>query len=139
MPQRAKELARWASRNLPPSAGNYVFRDVAGRALYVGKTVSLQRRVRAHFTTSQSFVRQRADMLPRIDRVDWEVTGSELRALLREAELIAELAPVYNVQRQRRASRLLVHVGPAEAAVVNAAATVRGDAGNYVGALPHGP
>ena len=133
MPQRAKELARWASRNLPPSAGAYVFRDVSGRALYVGKTVSLQRRVRAHFTTSQSFVRQRADMLPRIDRVDWEVTGSELRALLREAELIAELAPVYNVQRQRRASRLLVHVGPAEAAVVNTASTVRGDAGDYVG------
>ncbi len=133
MPQRAKELARWASRNLPPSAGAYVFRDVAGRALYVGKTVSLQRRVRAHFTTSQSFVRQRADMLPRIDRVDWEVTGSELRALLREAELIAELAPVYNVQRQRRASRLLVHVGPADAAVVNTASAVRGDAGDYVG------
>ena len=136
MPQRAKELARWSSRNLPPSPGVYVFRDAAGRALYVGKTVSLQRRVRAHFTTSHSFVRQRADMLPRIDRVDWEVTGSELRALLREAELIAELAPVYNVQRQRRASRLLVHVGPAEAAVVNTAAAVRGDAGDYVGPFP---
>ena len=133
MPQRAKDLARWASRNLPPSPGTYVFRDPAGRALYVGKTVSLQRRVRAHFTTSHSFVRQRADMLPRIDRVDWEVTGSELRALLREAELIAELAPVYNVQRQRRASRLLAHVGPAEAAVVNTAATVRGASGDFVG------
>jgi len=136
MPQRAKELARWASRNLPPSPGVYVFRDPAGRALYVGKSVSLQRRVRAHFTTSHSFVRQRADMLPRIDRVDWEVTGSELRALLREAELIAELAPVYNVQRQRRASRLLVHVGPPEGAVVNTASTVRGESGDYVGPFP---
>ena len=136
MPQRAKELARWASRNLPPSPGAYVFRDSSGRALYVGKTVSLQRRVRAHFTTSHSFVRQRADMLPRIDHIDWEVTGSELRALLREAELIGELAPVYNVQRQRRASRLLVHVGPAEAAVVNTASTMRGESGDYVGPFP---
>ena len=136
MPRRAKELARWASRNLPPSPGAYVFRDPAGRALYVGKTVSLQRRVRAHFTTSHSFVRQRADMLPRIDHIDWEVTGSELRALLREAELIGELAPVYNVQRQRRASRLLVHVGPAEVAVVNTAATMRGESGDYVGPFP---
>ena len=136
MPQRAKELARWASRNLPPSPGAYVFRDASGRALYVGKTVSLQRRVRAHFTTSHSFVRQRADMLPRIDHIDWEVTGSELRALLREAELIGELAPVYNVQRQRRASRLLVHVGPAEAAVVNTASTMRGESGDYVGPFP---
>ncbi len=136
MPQRAKELARWASRNLPPSPGAYVFRDASGRALYVGKTVSLQRRVRAHFTTSHSFVRQRADMLPRIDHIDWEVTGSELRALLREAELIGELAPVYNVQRQRRASRLLVHVGPAESAVVNTASAMRDEAGDYAGPFP---
>lgn len=136
MPQRAKELARWASRNLPPSPGTYVFRDPADRALYVGKTVSLQRRVRAHFTTSHSFVRQRADMLPRIDHIDWEVTGSELRAMLREAELIGELAPVYNVQRQRRASRLLVYVGPPESAVVNTASTMRGESGDHVGPFP---
>ena len=133
MPKRARQLARWASRNLPPSVGVYVFRDSANRALYVGKTVSLQRRVRAHFTTSHSFIRQREDMLPQIDHIDWEVTGSELRALLREADLIAELGPVYNVQRQRRASPRLVHIGPASAAVVNAAQAVQKDAGDYVG------
>ena len=133
MPQRARELARWASRNLPPSPGVYVFRDSANQALYVGKTVSLQRRVRAHFTTSQSFVRQREDMLPRINNIDWEVTGSELRALLREAELITELGPVYNVQRQRHASPRLVHIGPAKTAVVKAASAFRSSTGDYVG------
>ncbi len=133
MPRRARELARWASRNLPPAPGVYIFRDQRDRPLYVGKSVSLQRRVRSHFTASSGFVRRWDGMLESIERIDWEVTGSELTALLREAELIDSLQPLHNVQRRRRAGSRYVHVGPPASAAVHAAATVRDDEGDYLG------
>ena len=135
-PQRARQLARWSSRNLPPSPGVYIFRDSANRPLYVGKSTSLQRRVRSHFTDSAGFVRRRDGMLEQIDAIEWEPTGSELRALVREAELITTLSPTYNRNRRWRIGRRFVRVGPAESAVTHAAAVPRDDGADYLGPFP---
>ena len=135
-PRRARELARWASRNLPPSPGVYIFRDSAGLPLYVGKSTSLQRRVRSHFTDSAGFIRRRDGMLEQIDAIEWEPTGSELRALVREAELITALTPTYNVHRHWRMGRRLVRVGPADSAATHAAAVPREDGADYLGPFP---
>lgn len=132
-PRRARQLARWASRNLPPSPGVYIFRDSANRPLYIGKSTSLQRRVRSHFTDSAGFVRRRDGMLEQIDAIEWEPTGSELRALVREAELITTLSPTYNRNRRWRIGRRFVRVGPAESAVTHAAAVPRDDGADYLG------
>ncbi|MBM4437183.1 MAG: GIY-YIG nuclease family protein, partial [Actinobacteria bacterium] len=132
-PERVRALARWASRNLPPAPGVYVFRDAADAALYVGKTVSLQRRVRGHFTDSAGFVRRRPELLNRIERIEWETTGSELLALLREVDLIERLKPLHNVQLQRRVGASFVRVGPPEAATVQTATVVRDDGGEHIG------
>jgi predicted GIY-YIG superfamily endonuclease len=80
----------------PHAAGVYVFRDADGRALYVGKAASLRRRLRAHFADSRW--RTLHPAVARVDRVEWETTGSEIEALLREAMLIGEMQPVANVQ-----------------------------------------
>ena len=135
-PRRARELARWASRNLPPSPGVYIFRDSAGQPLYVGKSTSLQRRVRSHFTDSAGFVRRRDGMLAQIDTIEWEPTGSELRALVREAELITRLSPQYNIHRNWRMGRRFVRVGPAESAVTHTASVPRDDGADYLGPFP---
>ncbi len=133
LPRRARELARWSSRNLPPSPGVYVFRDPGGQALYVGKSVSLQRRVRSHFTDSAGPVRRRDGMLDRIEAIEWESTGSELRALVREAELITSAGPEYNVQRRWRFGRRFVRIGPPTSAAVHTAAHPRDDGAAYLG------
>lgn len=135
-PRRARELARWASRNLPPSPGVYIFRDSTDQPLYVGKSISLQRRVRSHFTDSAGFVRRRDGMLEQIDAIEWESTGSELRALVREAELITALSPSYNVHRRWRMGRRFVRVGPAESAVTHTAARPQDDGAHYLGPFP---
>jgi predicted GIY-YIG superfamily endonuclease len=83
-------------RDAPTRAGVYVLRDAEGACLYVGKTVNLRRRLRAHFAT-----RRWRSMKPALSRVadaEWMMVGSELEALLREAKWIAELRPVVNVQ-----------------------------------------
>ncbi|MBH39844.1 MAG: hypothetical protein CL790_01285 [Chloroflexi bacterium] len=136
LPRRSRELARWASRSLPPAPGVYMFRDSDAQTLYVGKTVSLQKRVRSHFTDSTGFIRRRDGMLDRITSIDWEPTGSELRALVREAELIETLAPEYNIQRQRRPGRRFICLGPANAALINTASEVREGTETYVGPFP---
>jgi predicted GIY-YIG superfamily endonuclease len=80
----------------PPTPGVYVLEDRGGQALYVGKAINLRRRLRAHFAER----RWRA-IKPEMSRAagaTWREVGSELEALLREAELILELRPLVNVQ-----------------------------------------
>jgi len=80
----------------PPVPGVYVLRDAGGRALYVGKAVNLRRRLRAHFAPARW--RRLDPAMSRVASAECVPVGSELEALLREADLIAELQPPVNVQ-----------------------------------------
>jgi predicted GIY-YIG superfamily endonuclease len=80
----------------PSSPGVYVLRDDRGRALYVGKAADLRRRLRAHFSRRR-WPAVKAEMARAAD-AEWQVVGSELEALLREAALIEQLEPAVNVQ-----------------------------------------
>jgi len=79
----------------PRAPGVYVFRDPDGRALYVGKAANLRRRLGAHFADRRW--RALTPAVARVADVDWQLAGSELEALLREAMLIRELQPVANI------------------------------------------
>ena len=80
----------------PDRPGVYILHDESGRALYVGKSNNVRRRLRAHFARRR-WPRVKASLARAVD-AEWVEVGSEIEALLREAELIAELAPVVNVQ-----------------------------------------
>ena len=67
----------------------YVFRDERGRPLYVGKSVSLRTRARAHFTAPAGWTERAAV-------VDYKPTNSELGALVLENRLIKEWQPPGN-------------------------------------------
>lgn len=41
-------------KELPDSPGVYLFRDARGRVIYVGKAISVKKRVASHFTTLSS-------------------------------------------------------------------------------------
>jgi len=96
----------------PAVPGVYVLRDELGRALYVGKAINLRRRLRAHFS-GRRWRGLKAE-LARATDAEWQEVGSELEALLREAELIHDLGPIVNVQTgppdldTRRIPRVLV-------------------------------
>jgi DNA polymerase-3 subunit epsilon len=78
---------------LPDEPGVYIFRNAAGQVLYVGKSVALRTRARAHFATSapaEGWTEQAA-------LVDHRTTNSELGALVLEHRLIRELRPPGNV------------------------------------------
>jgi predicted GIY-YIG superfamily endonuclease len=83
-------------RDAPQAPGVYVLRDEAGCPLYVGKAVNLRRRLRTHFAGRRW--RGLKAQMSRAASAEWQEVGSELEALLREAELIAQLQPPVNVQ-----------------------------------------
>ena len=75
--------------SLPKDPGVYIFRDADGHPLYVGKSVCLRTRARAHFTTPATWTGQ-------AEHVDYQPTESELGALVLENRLIKALKPPGN-------------------------------------------
>jgi len=81
-------------KHLPEDPGVYVFRDERGRPLYVGKSVSLRTRARAHFCAPAGWT-ERAEI------VDYRATNSELGALVLENRLIKQWRPAGNTALKR--------------------------------------
>src|SRR3954452_24021037 len=79
---------------LPRDPGVYVFRDDRGRPLYVGKSVSVRTRARAHFCAPAGWA-ERAEV------VDYTPTCSELGALVLENRLIKRWRPPGNAKLKR--------------------------------------
>ncbi|WP_375583286.1 exonuclease domain-containing protein [Cyclobacterium xiamenense] len=78
-------------RQLPASTGVYYFHDQNGKVIYVGKAVNIKSRFESHFTG-----KSKVNLKSEIHSVSYEVTGSELLALLLEALEIKRLWPKYN-------------------------------------------
>jgi len=88
---------------LPRDPGVYLFRDARGATLYVGKSVSIRSRARAHFAPAAGD----ADWTAHAAIVDYRSTQSELGALVLENRLIKELGPPGNVRLTGRDDRLV--------------------------------
>ena len=84
---------------LPDDPGVYIFRDARGRPLYIGKSVSLRSRARAHFCRPAGWA-ERAEL------VDYRPTHSELGALVLENRLIKAHRPPGNVRLKRMDDQL---------------------------------
>jgi DNA polymerase-3 subunit epsilon len=97
----ARELPKLEFGELPTDPGVYIFRDAAGRPLYVGKSVSIRSRARAHFAPAA----QRAAWTQAAEVVDYRATVSELGALVLENRLIKQLRPPGNVRLAAREER----------------------------------
>jgi len=85
---------------LPNQPGVYYFKDSKGKIVYVGKAKNLKKRVISHFTGNNAN-RQRQDFLRTIHHVDFVVCGTELMALILEANEIKRLWPENNRAMKR--------------------------------------
>jgi DNA polymerase-3 subunit epsilon len=87
---------------IPEAPGVYLFYGETGNPLYVGKSKAMRSRVLAHFGDDLRSSRE-MQLAREVRRVEFERTAGELGALLREAELVKRLLPVYNRQLRRAA------------------------------------
>ncbi len=86
---------------IPEEPGIYYFYNEEGDLIYIGKSRNLHQRVCTHLSNNSS--NRTMEMRDMIADVDWEVTGSELIAFLKESVEIKTNKPVYN-RLQRRTS-----------------------------------
>ena len=84
---------------LPDAPGVYLFSDADGSLLYVGKAVSLRKRVQSYFADRHlGFQADRLhSMVSQIADVEYLLTANELEAFILESNLIKERRPRYNI------------------------------------------
>ena len=83
--------------SLPTRPGIYLFKDEAGKLLYVGKATSLHHRVRSYFAESTDHSPKNRSMVAKIADIEFIVVGSEVEALILECNYIKQYRPKYNV------------------------------------------
>jgi excinuclease ABC subunit C len=83
-------------RELPDEPGVYLFRNERGKVIYVGKAISIRKRVASHFSNPST--RAGRDLLPMIDHIEALVVHTEAEALLVEQNFIKQYKPRFNIR-----------------------------------------
>ncbi|MBR1391321.1 MAG: excinuclease ABC subunit UvrC [Lachnospiraceae bacterium] len=83
-------------KKLPDQPGVYIMHDAEDVIIYVGKAVSLRKRVHQYFQASHNEGIKKEQMVKKICRFEYIITDSELEALVLECNLIKEHRPKYN-------------------------------------------
>lgn len=84
------------TNDLPRSPGVYLFRDLSGAVLYVGKATNLRARVRSYFSSDDR--RKIQPMLRVVHRIDHVRCATPLEAAVLEVRLIQRETPRFNRQ-----------------------------------------
>ena len=84
---------------IPEEPGIYYFYNDDGDLIYIGKSRNLLQRITTHLSNNTS--NRAMEMRDLIADIDWEATGSELIALLKESFEIKDNKPFFN-RAQRR-------------------------------------
>jgi len=79
-------------RALPDAPGVYLFRNRDDEVIYVGKAISIRKRVASHFSGGN------AEMTRLVERIEFLATESESEALIAEQSFIKRYRPRFNIK-----------------------------------------
>ncbi len=85
-------------KDWPTEPGVYLMRDLAQRILYVGKAKNLKNRIRSYFQKAENLTAKTRMLMKRVVSIEFQVTQTELEALLLECNLIKKHRPRYNIR-----------------------------------------
>ena len=89
-------VVRPDSTSIPDAPGAYLFKDRDGRVIYVGKAISLRKRLATYW--GRPLHPRTEAMLIAADAVEWIVASTEVDALMLEYNLIKAHRPRFNVR-----------------------------------------
>jgi DNA polymerase-3 subunit epsilon len=89
-------------QKLPEACGTYYFFDDTRQLLYIGKSKNIRHRVLSHLGNTTT--KRAMELKQRIHSIGYELTGSELIALLKESKEIKDQKPRYNRAQKRSSS-----------------------------------
>ncbi|MHB8619393.1 MAG: GIY-YIG nuclease family protein, partial [Chloroflexota bacterium] len=98
----------------PAQPGVYIMSSNRGEALYVGKSRNLKRRVASYLGSPIAESRGLYHLLPATRTIEIIPVSTEVEAILLESRLIAELVPVFNIQRRSRPRRCYLRLSTAD-------------------------
>src|SRR5437016_10811880 len=85
---------------IPRSPGVYLYKDAAGKIIYIGKAKNLRNRVRSYFQSSRagefSYGIKTGELVNQIADFEFIVTDTEAEAFILEASLVKQHQPRYN-------------------------------------------
>jgi len=94
--------------NLPQLPGSYIFKDSSGKVMYVGKAKNLRSRVKSYFSVDIPSNFKTAELVKRINDLDFIQVDSEFEAIILEAELIKKYRPKYNIVLKDDKSKIYI-------------------------------
>ena len=89
-------------KSFPQSPGVYLMKDAMGNVIYVGKAKSLRSRASHYFTKEAAETHRTAELVRHIADIDFIPTETEVDALLKEARLIKDIQPRFNIASPTR-------------------------------------
>ncbi len=89
--------------NLPEETGVYYFYNDHQELIYIGKSKNIRQRIQSHFRNYNT--RKGIEMQNSTAHISYEITGSELIALLKESNEIKQHKPLYNRSQRRTTSQ----------------------------------
>jgi excinuclease ABC subunit C len=95
--QKVKGALRRKTAELPNRPGVYLMKDDTGEVIYIGKALSLRKRVSSYFQKGRRRDPKTAALISKIADFDIIMTDSEIEALMLECNLIKKHRPYYNV------------------------------------------
>ncbi len=91
---------------LPEACGVYYFYNKEGHVIYVGKSISIKKRIAEHFA---DMTEKGTKLQKQVWDISYELTGSELVALLFESYEIKRLSPTINRAQRMRNFPFVIH------------------------------
>ena len=87
-------------KEIPRSPGVYLYKDAAGKVIYIGKAKNLRNRVRSYFQAGRrgefSYGIKTEELVYQIADVEVIVTDNEVEAFILEASLVKKHQPYFN-------------------------------------------
>ncbi len=97
-PALIPEYLKARIRELPDKSGVYLFKNKESRPVYIGKALSIRKRVMSHFRYFNESFSKEGIMLGEVRSIDFLETPTEAEALLLESSLVKQHLPRYNIE-----------------------------------------